>query len=89
MLRQATVGNGMGIAVKTTLLWLAILYLLGTSSFAASSPFDDASAAYERGDYVLAIKLFRPLAEQGIGITASSGSRSFITVKIDFLISPA
>ena len=65
MLRQATVGNGMGIAVKTTLLWLAILYLLGTSSFAAANPFDDASAAYERGDYVLAIKLFRPLAEQG------------------------
>ncbi|MGH7871012.1 MAG: hypothetical protein ACREQO_02205, partial [Candidatus Binatia bacterium] len=45
-------GNGMGIAMKTNLLLLAILYLLGTSSFAASNPFDDASAAYERGDYV-------------------------------------
>jgi TPR repeat protein len=44
---------------------LAILYLLGTSSFAASNPFDDAVAAYERGDYVQAMKLFRRLAEKG------------------------
>jgi TPR repeat protein len=46
-------------------LLLAILYLLGTSSFAASNPFDDARAAYERGDYVQAIKIFRQLAAQG------------------------
>jgi TPR repeat protein len=44
---------------------LAVLYLLGTSSFAAANPFDDASAAYERGDYVQGIKLFRQLAAQG------------------------
>ncbi|MDZ4347552.1 MAG: tetratricopeptide repeat protein [Candidatus Binatia bacterium] len=48
-----------------TLLLLAILYLLGTSSFAASNPFDDAIAAYERGDYVQGMKLFRQLAAQG------------------------
>src|SRR5258706_4346229 len=44
---------------------LAILYLLGAISFAAANPFDDASTAYERGDYVQAIKLFRQLAAQG------------------------
>jgi TPR repeat protein len=44
---------------------LAILFFLGTISFAASNPFDDASAAYERGDYVQAMKLFRQLAEKG------------------------
>jgi TPR repeat protein len=44
---------------------LAVLYLLGTSSIAAANPFDDASAAYERGDYVQAMKLFRQLAAQG------------------------
>jgi hypothetical protein len=44
---------------------LAILFFLGTISFAALNPFDDASAAYERGDYVQAMKLFRQLAEQG------------------------
>src|SRR5215475_14402276 len=46
-------------------LLLAILYLLGTSSFAAANPFDDASAAYERGDYIQAMKIFHQLAEQG------------------------
>jgi hypothetical protein len=46
-------------------LLLAIFYLLGTTSFAAANPFDDASAAYERGDYVQAMKLFRQLAEKG------------------------
>ena len=51
--------------LSTNLLLLAILHLLGTSSFAASNPFDDASAAYERGDYVQGIRLFRQLAAQG------------------------
>jgi TPR repeat protein len=46
-------------------LLLAILYLLGTGSFAAANPFDDASAAYARGDYIQALKLFRQLAENG------------------------
>ncbi len=63
--RQSTVGNGMANAMKTNLLLLAFIYLLGTSSFAASNPFDDASAAYERGDYALGIKLFRQLAANG------------------------
>ena len=63
--RQPTVGNGMANAMKTKLLLLAIIYLLGTSSFAASNPFDDASAAYERGDYVQGMQLFRQLAAQG------------------------
>src|SRR6185437_4220832 len=53
------------ISMKIKLLLLAILYILGTSSFAAANPFDDASAAYERGDYVQAVKVFRQLAEQG------------------------
>ena len=44
---------------------LAILFFLGTISFAASNPFDDAIAVYERGDYVQAMKLFRQLAEKG------------------------
>ena len=63
--RQPTVGNGMANAMKTNLLLLAIIYLLGTSSFAASNPFDDASAAWQRGDYVQGIQLFRQLAAKG------------------------
>src|ERR671919_1878740 len=46
-------------------LLLAIFYLLCITSFAASNPFDDASAAYARGDYVQAMKLFRELADKG------------------------
>src|ERR1051325_5101855 len=64
VLRQP-IGDAVGSAMKTALLLLAILCLLRTSSFAAANPFDDASAAYERGDYVQAMKLFRQLAEHG------------------------
>ena len=51
--------------MKIKLLLLAILYILVTSSFAAANPFDDASAAYERGDSVQSVKVFRQLAEEG------------------------
>ena len=65
VMARRPIGNGMRIVIKTNLLLLAILYLLGTGSFAASNTFDEASAAYERGDYVQALKLFRQLAAQG------------------------
>jgi TPR repeat protein len=32
---------------------------------AAAGPFDDAVAAYQRGDYAMAFQILRPLAEQG------------------------
>jgi TPR repeat protein len=38
--------------------------LLGTSA-AFAGPWEDGMAAYNRGDYLPAIRLFRPLAEQG------------------------
>jgi TPR repeat protein len=38
--------------------------LLGTSA-AFAGPWEDGMAAYNRGDYVPAIRLFRPLAQQG------------------------
>ena len=38
--------------------------LLGTSAGFAG-PWEDGMAAYNRGDYLPAIRLFRPLAEQG------------------------
>ena len=37
--------------------------LIGTSAFAG--PWEDGMAAYNRGDYVPAIRVFRTLAEQG------------------------
>lgn len=39
-------------------------YLLGAAG-ALAGPWEDGMASYNRGDYAPAIRLFRPLAEQG------------------------
>lgn len=44
-------------------LMLVALILGGASAIAG--PWEDGMAAYNRGDYLPAIRLFRPLAEQG------------------------
>ncbi len=52
----------MSNAIKTLLL----AAMLSMSSVVASAgPFEDANAAYERQDYATALKLWRPLADQG------------------------
>jgi TPR repeat protein len=38
---------------------------IGGLAGAAAGPFEDGMASYNRGDYMPAIRLFRPLAEQG------------------------
>ena len=43
----------------------ALLLALGLSGTANAGPFDDAVAAYERGDHATAFRLWRPLADQG------------------------
>ena len=43
---------------------MVALLLLGAPA-ALAGPWEDGMAAYNRGDYVPAIRLFRPLAEQG------------------------
>ena len=54
---------------KTSVTGGAIVALFLLSAPGASSawagPWEDGMAAYNRGDYVPAIRLFRPLAEQG------------------------
>jgi TPR repeat protein len=42
---------------------IAALLMAGLPAFAG--PWEDGMAAYNRGDYMPAIRLFRPLAEQG------------------------
>src|SRR4030095_3989158 len=47
----------------------AIAIILLMSSLAApvaAGPFEDAAAAYGKGDYATALQLFRPLADQGM-----------------------
>jgi TPR repeat protein len=43
---------------------IATAQILGSAS-AVAGPWEDGMAAYNRGDYVPAIRLFRPLAERG------------------------
>src|SRR5438445_5365906 len=43
---------------------IAAMHILGSAG-AAAGPWEDGMAAYNRGDYVPAIRLFRPLAEAG------------------------
>ena len=45
--------------------FMALASASGASSIALAGPWEDGMAAYNRGDYVPAIKLFRPLAEAG------------------------
>jgi uncharacterized protein len=42
--------------------WLMVVAITGT---AIAGPLEDAEAAYERGDYATAMRIFRPLADQG------------------------
>jgi TPR repeat protein len=45
--------------------WLMVAIITGT---AIAGPLEDAEAAYERGDYATAMRIFRPLAEDGDAI---------------------
>ena len=49
---------------KSILFGVAIIWLVAVSS-ASAGPWEDGMASYNRGDYVPAINLFRPLAQAG------------------------
>ena len=44
----------------------ALAILLALAAPAAADSFDDASAAYDRGDYSTALRIWRPMAERGL-----------------------
>ena len=44
---------------------MALVSVSGASSVAWAGPWEDGMVVYNRGDYVPAIRLFRPLAEKG------------------------
>jgi len=50
-------------SIKSLLATLVVSLSLAAPVLAG--PFEDGEAAYERGDYVTALRLMRPLAEQG------------------------
>jgi uncharacterized protein len=45
-------------------LFIGLILAVG-GGVATAGPYEDGSAAYERGDYATALRLFRPLADQG------------------------
>ena len=51
--------------MKKWILASAIVAAQFTGFAAVAGPWEDGMAAYNRGDYVPAFRLFRPLAEQG------------------------
>src|SRR6185436_9272519 len=51
--------------MKKWILASAIVAAQFASFAAVAGPWEDGMAAYNRGDYVPAFRLFRPLAEQG------------------------
>jgi TPR repeat protein len=42
-----------------------LILAVGIAGSVAAGPFDDADAAYKRGDYATALRLFRPPADRG------------------------
>jgi TPR repeat protein len=55
--------TGSGLSFKHTLTGVVLTVILTTG--ARAGPLEDGDAAYERGDYATAVRLWRPLAEQG------------------------
>jgi TPR repeat protein len=51
---------------------VAAIILLSLAAPVTAGPFEDAAAAYGRGDYATALRLFRPLADQGNALAQSS-----------------
>ena len=45
--------------------FFAILLVVACATGAAAGPIEEAKSAYERGEFALAARLYRPLAEQG------------------------
>ena len=45
--------------------FFAVFLVVACATVAAAGPAEDADSAYQRGDYALAARLFRPFAEQG------------------------
>ena len=44
---------------------LALVLAAGLASAAVAGPYEDGDAAYNKGDYATALRLWRPLADQG------------------------
>jgi TPR repeat protein len=66
-LEIASAGQDLGAEKMQKALGLAgvIAIILASGTTAVAGPWEDGMVAYNRGDYVPAIKLFRPMAQAG------------------------
>lgn len=72
-------GAGALAASRPPCLWqIFALSLLLLSAPGMSGPSEDAAAAYKRGDYANAMRLYRPLAEQGDARAQTSLGRMYL-----------
>jgi len=56
------------MSVRIKLVWTllgVIIFAIAAVNSAAAGSYEEAIAAYERADYATAMRLLRPLAEQG------------------------
>jgi hypothetical protein len=57
--------GGYGMNPTFTAAVAALIFAGGFAGSVAAGPFEDATAAYKKGDYATALELMRPLAEEG------------------------
>ena len=57
--------NSLTSTARTQAVFAAIVLLLSLAAPVAAGPLEDATAAYNRGDYATVLRLLRPLADQG------------------------
>lgn len=70
---------GSGLLANSLSLWRSLfLGLLLLSAPCLAGPAEDADAAYKRGDYASAIRLYRPLADQGDARAQNSLGRMYL-----------
>ena len=63
----------------TTTLCLTIAVLLGSAGMSRSADFQKGLSAYDKGDYATALRVFKPLAEQG-----DAGAQSLLGTMYEF-----
>jgi TPR repeat protein len=56
---------GEGLMRKVQVVAAMVAIMLGSGAAAFAGPWEDGMVAYNRGDYLPAMKLFRPLAQAG------------------------
>ena len=62
---RVILSDHMGETMRKLVHAIALLLVLGLSAPVLAEPFEDAMAAYNKQDYATAMRLLRPLADQG------------------------